>query len=95
MTRTDGESIVELQTEMKNVLDKVNSIENSMSSLHGKWDDFSQNILKNYVATETFEEYKRGQKEKEKNRVLEKIIWAIVSAVIVSLIAFFFRDLKI
>lgn len=91
MTRTDGESIVELQTEMKNVLDKVNSIENSMASLHGKWDDFSQNILKNYVATETFEEYKNAQKEKEKNRLLEKIIWAIVSAIIVGLIAFFFQ----
>lgn len=91
MTKTDGESIVELQTEMKNVLDKVNGIENSIASLHGKWDDFSKNILKNYVATETFEEYKNAQKEKEKNRLLEKIIWAIISAVIVSLIAFFFQ----
>lgn len=84
--------VVEVKTAVQH---EGEELKTAVANLHGKWDDFSQNILRNYVSIDTFNEYKRGQEEKAKNNRLEKIIYILVTAVITGLIAFFFRELKI
>ena len=90
--KTDGEHIVELQTNVKNMSDKVNSIENSVQALHGKFDDFKDTFSKTFLPMSTFDEYKSVQKERDKNRILELVITALISSVITGLVAFFLRE---
>lgn len=89
MTKTeDGERIATLEANMANIDQKLKVIENSMLSLHTKVDTFMKVITDNYVAKDTFEEYK-------KNKWLERIIIILVTGIISGLIAFFLRENKI
>lgn len=89
---TDGEKIVELQTNMHNVSDKVNNIENSVNALHGKFDSFKDDINKNFVPMGTFDEYRKTQVEKNKNRYLEIVIAVLITSIVGGLVAFFLRE---
>lgn len=80
----DGERLAALETNMENVQDKLNTMENSIQGLHGKFDSFINTITTNYVVKDTFEEWK-------KNRWLERIVIIIITAIISGLIAFFLR----
>jgi len=66
--KPDGERLTALEVESKNIIEKVNNIENSVQSLHGKFDSFSEMISKNYIAVATFDQYKQTVVEKEKNK---------------------------
>lgn len=88
MTATNtGERLVAVETKMNNINDKMNGLENSMLSLHGKIDTFTKLITENYVAKETFDEYK-------KNRWMDRIITILLTALITGLVAFFLRENK-
>lgn len=89
MTKSeDGERLATLEANMANIDDKLKTIENSMLSLHAKVDTFMKVITDNYVAKDTFEEYK-------KNKWLERIIIILVTGIISGLIAFFLRENKV
>lgn len=77
----DGERLAALETDMKNIEKRLDSIEQSVIALHGKFDFMTQN----YVTKEVFEENK-------KNRLLEKILTIIITAVIIGLIGVFLRS---
>ena len=81
----DGERLAILETNMKNIEIKINSIENSVKSLHGKFDTFVSMLSENYVAKETFIEYKR-------TRTMDRILVALITAIISGLVAFFLRE---
>lgn len=84
-----------MENEVKNVVLKMDNLEKSINNLHGKMDSFTKMLTDKYVATATFDEYKRTMAEREKNQRLEKIMWIIVTAVVTGLIAFFLRELRI
>ena len=79
------DKVIAMEVEVKNLQTGVDIINNSMRELHGKFDNFSTTITQNYVSRDTFEEYK-------KNRMLERIIVIMITAVITGLIAFFLRE---
>jgi len=79
--KNDGERLVALETNMGNIEKRLAGIESSMSALHGKFDLISNS----YVAKETFEEYK-------KNRWMDRVIVALVTAIVSGLVAFFLRE---
>lgn len=79
-----GERLAVLENQVHNIDTKINSIETSMKELHGKFDI----ITTNYVAKETFEEYK-------KNKWLERILLILVTAILSGLVAFFLREAKV
>ncbi len=83
--KENGERLAIVETDMRNLNTKVNSIENLLQSLHGKIDMFTQLLTENYVAKATFEEYK-------KNRLLERVLTVLVTGVIMGLIGFFLRE---
>ncbi len=83
--RNDGERLAALETDMKNVNSQMNALGKSVEALHGKFDTLSQMITTNYVAKETFEEYK-------KNKWLERIITILVTGIIMGLIGVFLRE---
>lgn len=83
--KPEGERLATLET-------KTNAIENSLHELHGKFDDFTKVISENYVAKSTFEQFKETQKEKDKNKGLERVIIVLVTTVIAGLVGFFFRQ---
>lgn len=82
--KNENERLAVLETSMSSIEKRLTGIESSMSALHGKFDLIAQN----YVAKETFEEYK-------KNKSLEKILWFIVGSVITGLTAFFLKESNI
>lgn len=84
MTKRNDERLAVLETEVKNLSVKINGVENSVQSLHGKFDVFSTTITQNYVAKETFNEYK-------KNRLLERVLTVLGTAILTGLVAYFFR----
>lgn len=84
MQKNDGERLAILETQVLTIDIKINSIEKSIESLHNKFDILSKMMTDNYVAKETFEEYK-------KNKLLERILTIIVTAIITGLVAFFLR----
>ena len=86
--RTEGEKIATLEANMINIDRRLTSIEESVASLHGKYDAFMKIITESYVAKETFEEYKR-------NRTLERIITILATATISGLVAFFLREFNV
>lgn len=92
--KPDGERLTALEVESKNIIEKVNNIENSVQSLHGKFDSFSEMISKNYIAVATFDQYKQTVVEKEKNKNMDRLLWIIITAAITGLIAYFLRELK-
>lgn len=77
----DGERLAVLEADMKNIEKRLDSIEQSVVALHGKFDLITQN----YVTKETFEENK-------KNKWLERVVTIIVVAVITGLIGVFLRS---
>lgn len=79
--KNDGEKIVALETEMKNIDSRMEKLEKSIQELHGKFDL----ITTNYVHKDTFEEYK-------KNKWLERIITILVTAILSGLVAFFLHS---
>ena len=79
--KNDGEKIVALETEMKNIDNRMEKLEKSIQELHGKFDL----ITTNYVHKDTFEEYK-------KNKWLERIITVLITAILSGLVAFFLRS---
>lgn len=85
MEKKEGERLAVLETQVGNVQTKINSIENSIQSLHGKFDLFTKMLTDNYVAKETFDEYKKG-------RWMDRIIVVLITAVISGLVAFFLRE---
>lgn len=92
--KPEGERLAALEVETKNVVSKVNSVENSLQGLHGKVDNLTKVLAENYVAKDTLEQYKETQKEKEKNKNMDRFIWILVTALITGLIAFFLREAK-
>ena len=92
--KPDGERLVSLEVETKNIVDKVNNVENSIQSLHGKIDNLTKVLAENYVAKDTFEQYKKTQIEKDKNKNIERALWILITAAITGLIAFFLREIK-
>lgn len=92
--KPDGERLAILETETKTITEKVNSIENSVQSLHGKFDTFTKVLAENYVAKDTFTQWQATEKEKEKNRGMERFVWVMVTAIVTGLIAFFLREIR-
>ena len=88
MGKTDGEKIVALETNMANIERRLTGIENSVASLHGKFDAYSKLVTENYVSKSTFEEYK-------KNRRLEQSLAFIIGAIITGLVALAFREMGV
>lgn len=80
----NGLKIAAMEVEVKNLVEKTNNIENSMQSLHGKFDIFTTTITTNYVPNSTFEEYKKG-------RTMEKVTTVLITAIITGLAAYFLR----
>ena len=85
--KNEGERLAVVETQITSLTNKINGIENSMSNLHGKFDTLTKMLTENYVAKETFEEYK-------KNRGMERIITILITAAITGLVAFFLRENK-
>lgn len=79
--KADAERMAILETNMTNIDNRLKSLENSMGMLHGKFDLLTQN----YVAKDTFEEYK-------KNKWLERAVTVLITAFISGLVAFFLRE---
>lgn len=84
MTKSNDERLAVLETEVKNLGIKINSMENSVQSLHGKFDVFSNLVSTNFVSKETFDEYK-------KTRMMDRVLTVLVTAIITGLVAYFFR----
>lgn len=79
--KANTERLAVLETNMTNIDNRLKGLESSMGQLHGKFDLLTQN----YVAKETFEEYK-------KNKWLERTVTVLVTALISGLVAFFLRE---
>lgn len=75
----DFERLAVLETEVKNVSTKLNTVENSVNGLHGKVDTLILTLTEKYVAKETFEEFKKA-------RWLERALSIIITAIITGLI---------
>ena len=86
--KKDGERLAAMEVEVKNIQNSMSTMSTSVEALHGKFDALTSMITTNYVAKETFEEWK-------KNRLMERILTIIVTAIIVGLIGFFFRENRI
>ena len=82
--KKDIERLATLEANMSNIDARLKGLESSMGQLHGKFDLLTQN----YVAKETFEEYK-------KNKWLERIVTVLITAIISGLIAFFLREANV
>ena len=78
----DGERLAKLEVEIKNLQNGMDMSNKSMEGLHGKFDMLLNTLSTNYVAKDTFEEYK-------KNKWLERVVTVIISASITGLISFF------
>lgn len=91
-TKPDGERLATLETKVNGITEKTNAIENSVHELHGKFDDFTKIISENYVAKDTFDQYKETMKEKDKNKWLERVLTILITAAITGLVAFFFKQ---
>ena len=78
--KANTERLAVLETNMTNIDNRLKGLESSMGMLHGKFDLLTQN----YVAKETFEEYK-------KNKWLERVVTVLIIAIISGLVAFFLR----
>lgn len=89
--KSDNERLAIVETQLTGITGKTNSIENSVKELHGKFDNFSKVISENYVAKDTFEQYKKTQEQREKNRWMDRLLTIIITAVITGLIAYFLR----
>lgn len=85
---TDGERLSAVETEMKNIDKQMDLMNASVQQLHGKIDSLMQVLSTNYVAKETFEEYKKG-------RGTERLLWIIITAIITGAVAFILRTYKI
>lgn len=105
-TKVDGERLAVVETEIQSVKDKVNSIENSLMSLHGKVDIFAKVMAENYTPKSTIDQLEKRMidkdqanqhklEEKDKANTRDRIIWIIITAAISGLIAFFLREFKI
>jgi predicted nuclease with TOPRIM domain len=93
--KNDGERIASMEVEVKNLSEKVNSVENSVHELHGKFDVFQNTIIKSMVSNEAFTEYKKSEEIRRKNGRLEKLIYILVTAIVAGLVAFFFREMGV
>lgn len=82
--KEDGERLATLETQVENTNQKLTTLENSVQGLHGKFDALSTMITTNYVAKDTFEEYK-------KNRWLERSLIILVTSIISGLVGLFLR----
>lgn len=78
--KANVERLATLEANMTNIDARLKHLEGSMEQLHGKFDLLTQN----YVAKDTFEEYK-------KNKWLERFLTILVTALISGLVAFFLR----
>lgn len=99
---TDGEKIVEVQTQMLEVNRRLGKIDDNVGGLYKKLDDFKDEIKDQYVPMTTFDDFRRT-KEKEmddyktemesklKNKFLEQVIVGLTMLVIGGLVGFFFR----
>lgn len=99
---TDGEKIVEVQTQMLEVNRRLGKIDDNVGGLYKKLDDFKDEIKNQYVPMTTFDDFRRT-KEKEmddyktemesklKNKFLEQVIFGLTMLVIGGLVGFFFR----
>jgi septal ring factor EnvC (AmiA/AmiB activator) len=87
--KPDGERLATLEAQTQNITEKVNNIESSMQALHGKFDLLNKVIAENYVAKDTLEQLKQTLLEKEKNKVLERLLWIVTTTIITSIIAFY------
>ena len=92
MTKTEPERLAIVETEILAVKEKVNSIENSLQSLHGKFDIFNKTLAENYVPITTFNEYKLRIIEEGKNQLLKQIGVGIIMLIIGGLVGFFFKN---
>lgn len=100
--KTDGEKIVEVQTQMIEVNRRLTKIDENVGGLYKKLDDFRSEITNQYVPMRDFNEFKLT-KEKEladyklemeaklKNKFLEQVIVGLTMLVIGGLVGFFFR----
>lgn len=86
--KKDGERLAKMEVEVKNIQDSMKSMNSSVEGLHAKFDTLTTMITTNYVAKETFEEWK-------KNKWIERILTILVTAIIMGLVAYFFRYNKI
>lgn len=76
--KIEGERVAVLEANMININERLKGIEESMANLNGKFDLITQN----YVAKETFEEFK-------KNRWLERVVTILMTALIAGLVEYF------
>lgn len=86
-----GERLAVVETEVKTTNEKIGQLEQLIHSLHGKIDAFTKLLTENYVPVSTFDQYKLTQKERERNKWLERIVWTLVEGILVGLLAFYLR----
>lgn len=102
--KTDGEKIVEVQTQMLEVNRRLGKIDDNVGGLYRKLDEFKVEITNQYVPKSTFDEFKRAKNQelddykkevdsKLKNKFLEQVILGLTMLVIGALVGFFFRAL--
>lgn len=75
MESKNGERLAALEADVQNVQKNQDTMQKSIDSLHGKFDLLQQMLGTNYVAKDTFEEYR-------KNRWLERVVVALITAVL-------------
>lgn len=83
--KIDGERLAAVEVEMKNIDNRIEGLTKSVEALHGKFDALTMVLSNNYVAKETFEEYK-------KSRNLDRVIVALITAIISGVLGFILRE---
>lgn len=86
--QSSNERLATLENQVDNLQTSVTELKTSVDLLHGKFDAFLKIIMENYVAKETFDEYKRS-------KWLERLLIIIITAIISGLIAYFLRQYKV
>lgn len=85
MAQPDGERLATMEAEVKNTNLRLSELEKSVQGLHGKFDTLTKILTENYVAKDTFEEFK-------KNKWLERVLIVLVTTMVSGLVAFFLRE---
>lgn len=84
MSRPDGERVAILETAMVNLDKKVDAVDRSLVGLHTKVDALMSSLSKDYVATATFEEYKKA-------RWAERVSTVLLTSTVTGLVAYFIQ----